>query len=423
MKVEVKTGEGLRRQLFVTVPSDLVASETEKKLLDVQRSTEIKGFRKGKVPMNMIRSMFTEQVKADVIDSLIKDTFPNAIQQSELRIASRPNLSDLKFADDGGFTYTADIEVFPEIARVDFDNLELTSRDLTVADKEVDEVVTYMRRRMSELRTVARPAGDTDVVVADLRRLQDPKMVLPQDEFLNSEIDLGNELTATDFITALRGAQAGDAKEIDVTYPADMSNSKLAGAFVRYKATVKEIKERILPEVDDAFAKRAGHGETALEMRLKIRQDLGSHKQDLQTRAHKSQLIRMLCERNPVPIPDGMIEEYLDSVVEEIHKSEPGADEKEIREHHRPMGTEAMRWELLWHRLAEQEKLEVSQADTDNWIAGFATRNNLSREEALEMLNRSGKARTLRESLLEEKVLTFLLSRARLTPAAPPTGA
>jgi len=160
VKIEVKHSEGLKRELSIEVPSDRVQTAMDQKFEEVKRSVTLKGFRKGKAPMNMIRSAYADEVRADVVDELIKATLPEAVKQETLNVASRPTLTNLNFNDDGGFTYTATLEVFPEIPSVTFDKLEIPTYEISVPDSEVDEVMTYFRKRHADIRPVQREARE-----------------------------------------------------------------------------------------------------------------------------------------------------------------------------------------------------------------------------------------------------------------------
>ncbi|MEW6050892.1 MAG: trigger factor [Candidatus Zixiibacteriota bacterium] len=413
MKVELKQGEGLVRELSVEIPAATVQTETEKKFQEVKEKTTLKGFRKGKAPLTMIRSMFAEQVKADVVDDLIKSTLPEAVKGQALNIASRPTLTDFKFTDDGGFVYVAKVEIFPEVTTVKYDGLKVTSTPVDVNDEEVNDVVEHIRKKLSELRPVDRESREGDLVVVDLKKVKDPKLVIKSTEFLGSEVDLGNPMTVKEFRDQLIGVKAGEVKPVEVKYPQDYSDTQFAGAEIWYEATIKQVKERILPELSDAFAKQTGQAETLLELKLKIREDIGRQKTEAQSRMQRREIVHQICEINPIPIPDGMVEDYLDAVVEDFKKNYKDADEAEIRKGYRQTGVDTMRWDILWHTLATQEKLEISTTDTENWIQGFAAHNNLTMVQAREALSRSGRANSLRESMLEEKVVEFLRTRAQ----------
>ncbi len=418
MKVEVKQGEGLVRELSVEVPAETVNTEMDKLFAEARKEADLKGFRKGKAPMNMIRQIYGDKVKADVADQLLQNSLQEAVRENQLKIASKPTITALDFNEEGAFAYTAEIEVLPEIEKVVYEGLELKTEKIEVTDTEIDEVLEHYRRQQSHLKPVDRAAKDTDVVVVDLQKIKDPNMVMDQSEFTNSEIDLGNKLTVKDFRDQLPGVKLGDEKEITVKYEKDYSEQHIAGATITYKCKVKGVNERIMPEADDEFAKRTGQAETLLELRLKIREDFTRQKEDVQRRMHRRDIVEQMCQKNDVAVPQGLVEEYLDSVVNDV-KNQPDnekVDEKEIRERYRPVGINSIRWELLWHTLAQQESIEVLPADTEKWINGFAASNNITAEQAKETLNKSGKVGQLRDSMLEEKVVGFLQEKASEVP-------
>lgn len=415
MKIELKETGELERELSIEIASDSVKTAVEKKLAEVRAGAELKGFRKGKAPLDMIKSVYGDKVRMDVVDALIQESYPKAVEEKQLKVATRPMITALDFGENGELKYTAKVEVFPHVEQVKFDHLKLETAEIEVVDSEVDDAVEYLRKRHSEFRTLNRPAQETDVVVVDLKKLFDAKNTIPQNEFLGSEVDLANNLTVKEFREALPGLKAGDETEIMVKYDDDYTDPRFAGAEIRYHCTVKEVKERITPSFDDGFAKQTGMAETALELKLKIRENIKAQKEQDQKRLLKRQVVEQITTGNAVPIPEGLVAEYLNSVVEDFKKSGDKFDEKEVREQYRDVGINSMRWDLLWHRLTEQEKIEVLPADTENWINGFAQANNMTPQQAMDALRQSGRAARLRESLLEEKVLDFLIEKASKT--------
>ena len=417
MKIEIKIGEGLTRELSVEIPAQTVNSKLDEKLTELRRSVSLKGFRRGKAPLNMVRSRYGDQAKADVIDELFRQSLSTAIDENKLKIASRPTVTALDMADDGTLTYRADLEVFPEVEKVDFDGLELRAVELKVEDQEVDDVVEHYRKQFSELRPLDRAAGESDVIVVDLLKVADPRNALAADDLADSEIDLANPVTIKEFREQLPGMKAGDEKEIEVVYDDDYGDPTFAGAHITYDCKVKSVNERLLPDLDDAFAKRTGLAETALELKLKIRKGILKEKESSQRRRHRREIVDLLCKRNDLPIPEGPVGEYLDNLVKDFRERGEEFDEKELRDRYRPVGVRSMRWDILWRTLAEQERIEVLSEDTENWIKSFAAYNGVSVDQAKEDLQKAGRIRELRESILEEKVLSFLIGKASIIPA------
>ena len=164
----------------------------------------------------------------------------------------------------------------------------------------------------------------------------------------------------------------------------------------------------------DAFAKSTGEAETVLELRMKIREQIKLQKTDELNRAHRNQVIAQVCDKNNIPIPRAMIDEYLNNVVEDFKKQYKDINEEEIRKNYEPVGTNTLRWNFLLHHLAKQENIEVLPSDTENLIKKFADNYKITIEQAREGLQKSGNIADLRESLLEDKVIDFLVSKATM---------
>ncbi len=413
MKFEVKEGEGLLRKIIIEIPAETVKAETEKQLTEFRKEASLKGFRKGKAPMNMIQSLYGEEVQALVADELVKESYPVAISDAKLRIASRPMVTEMNFTPEGGLLYTAEVEVFPEIGDIKYEGLKLTPKQVEVSDADVDEIAGFYRTRFSDLNEVDRAIQENDVAVVDLDKLDDPSGIMEDDRFENVEIDLGKDMTVKEFREILPGTKVGEEKEVEVKYDKDYQDKRFAGTSIKYKCKVKAVKERVLPEFDDALAKRSGQAETALELKIKIRKELTQEKEDVEKNNLRREVIEQLTKINEIPIPEAMIKDYLDEAVKEAAEKQPDTPEDEIRKNYREPGINSMRWNILFHRLSEQEKIEVLPSDTEERISRFAEGNNVSVDQAKEALAKSGRADNLRESILEEKVLDFLIEKAR----------
>lgn len=414
MKVEIKELDRLVRELSVQIPAATVQEKMDAMFAEVRRSAAIRGFRKGKAPMNMIRSAFGSQVKADVADELIKSSYPQAVKEKTLDVASFPTVTAIDYNEDGSLTYKAKVEVMPVIDTVNLDNLEIFTIPIEVKDEEVDKEVDALLNAYADFRTVDRPAADGDAVMVDLKKLEDPAGAVEFSEFPDSRVDLGSAATIKEFRDGIPGMKAGDEKEIEVAYAEDYSDKAFAGARIKYLCRVKEVREKLLPAFDDAFAKRTQQAETALELRLLIRESLKSERERILKRAQRSQLVGQVVEHNNVPLPHAAVQDYLDALIEDRKKHDPDMDEKEARESGREVAERTVRWNILYHRIAQTERIEVSEAETDMVIKRLAAEYKVTPERARRDLDESGKLETLRDTVLENKVIDFLMSKAKV---------
>lgn len=419
MKVNLETKEDLLRELSVEVPAEKVNELVEQKLVEKKKHAEFKGFRKGKAPMDMVKKAYEAEIRYNAAEEILKSTYPEAVKQENLKVASFPQVTKLDYNEEGDLLYTAQVEVFPEIDNVEFDGLELSENKIEVTDEEVESVVENLQKRAATIREVNRPVGDKDVVVVDIDKLEDPGNVVKSDKFENSEVDLGNKLTIKEFKEALPGMSKGDSKEIDVQYADDYPDKTFAGAKLKYKCTIKEVKEQILPELNDAFAKQSGMAETMLELKLKIRENIQAQKEEEQNRSIKSQVIDHVCLKNSIMVPKALVSEYVENVLKDFKEQykDQKIDEEEIKKSYEPVGQTAIRWNMLMYRLAENEKIEVTPADIEDLVNKFAKNYNITPDQAKQSLQQSGQIANIRESILEDKVVDFIKSKAKIITA------
>jgi len=411
LNIEVVEKEGLKRELNVEVPREIVDKAYDNIYRQLSKNAKLKGFRPGKVPIKVIRNRFKNEATAEVMDNLINEYFPKALEEKNIEPIGKPVLAKVDIDEGKPLSFTIGFEILPEIDSVKFDDLEFERQSIDIADEEVDRVLEQIRKKSADIRAVERPASDKDILIADME-IKDGEIDLDPETMKNQEIDLDNDYTIEEFREGLVGIERDQTRDIKIEYPEDYSDKTFAGKTVTYGVTAREIKERVLPVLNDDFAKQSGQGETLLELKLNIRKHLEREKRSEQDRIGKKVLIDQIVEKNPIEVPESMVDSYLDGVVEDYKKNEEKLDEKEIRDKYRPVGINTVRWYLIFHRLAAQENIEVSAEDTEKWIKRFADNYRMEVPQAKELLAKTGKANEIRDGILEEKVVDFLMAKA-----------
>ena len=414
MKVNVTKGEDWKRILEIEVPPDLIEQEFEKTYLNIQKEAKLPGFRPGKAPLDLIKTKFKEAAKEEVIESLLNSSYRQALEETKLQPLTYPKVKDVKFEPGTVLSYKAEIEIQPEIEVKDYRKLKLVRRIQPVEDKEVDNAVQFLRDRNAELRPVEREVHEKDFVIVDLEEHYRTNGKPANQRYENQLLEIDPELMLKQFQEALVGAKIGEEKNFSVEYPAEHANKRLAGQKVGYKVKIKEIKEKILPVLDDNFAKAQGDYQTLLELRLKIRESLEKrHLEDSQKEV-ESRAISKIVEKNNFPVPETLINSYLDYLTEEMKKRYPELDQKEIREKNKKGAEERIKWEYIFHRLAEKDNITVTEPDLENRVKAFASAYNLPLDKAREYLAQTKQIEKFKESILEEKVLELVLSQAEI---------
>lgn len=412
MKVEVIEKDGLKREMTVEIPVDIVDAAYTKIYDQLKKNAKLDGFRPGKTPLSVIRQKFKPEATAEVVDELIKKYYGEAIAEKKLEPVGTPTLSNVDIDEGKPMSFTLGIEVMPQIETIKTDCLEITKKEAAVDDEKVDEFLEQIRKEHASLRAVDREATEADVVFVDLKPISGAVEALGDTPLNNQEIVMDGENTVKEFKDGLLGVKRDDTREITLTYPEDFQVEKYAGESVTFEATVKEVKERVLPELNDEFAKQTTMGETILELKLKIRENMQKEVEAEIARARKKEIVDQIVELNDFDVPDTMVDSYLAGVVKEHQQQDPKADGKEIREKFHSTGVNTVRWYLIYHRLAVQEKIEVSPEDTEKWIKNFADTYHMDVDKAKEILAKTGRAEDIKDGLLEEKVLDFLADKA-----------
>ncbi len=414
MQVEVVRKEGLKRELNIEVPADIVDQTFGKIYSQYRKQAKIKGFRPGKAPLNIIRSKFKNEVTAELIDELVKKFYGEAVREKKLEVVGNPVLSDVDVDEGKPFKFTIGVEVMPELDAVKFEGMTVKRGEVSVPDEEVEKVVQQLRQANAEMRSVTRPAGKDDVLICDLHINEaDPEM-FDQDTYKNQELDLGSEYTDKEFQDGLVGAGQDDTRKITINYPENYQNSKFAGKKAVFEVTIREIKEKVLPPLNDDFAKMTGEAETLLELKLKIRKQLEADARSDLTRGERKAVMDQLVDKNDIDVPESMITSYIQNVINDFKQNNVEFEENEVKERYHPVAIRAIRWFLLFHRLAVQEKIEVSDQDTENWIKRFAEKYRMDVPKAKEILARTNRQGEVKDSILEEKVIDFLMENAEI---------
>lgn len=414
IKVVVKKEPNCRRILEIEVPPEMVAAEFEKQFINFRAKAKIPGFRPGKAPSDIIKKRYAHDIKSDAIDELVYSSLEEAVRRENLSVIGKPKITNIELADGRPLTFRVELEIRPEVTLNSYKGFEVKRINFETTDKDVDEYISGLRNRMAEFVPVERRSHGNDLVVVDLlkKKLGDGKV--DETKVENVEIDLGAEGVLKEFKEGLTGVGIGELKEIEVAYPEDYHEQTLAGNRVGYLVAVKEIKERILPPLDDDFARRFDDISSLGDLRAKVRARLEDQASAKSEQAVKGDIIKHIVENNQFEVPESFVEEYLKSATENFKKRYKNVDELELRRSYRKIGEDSIRWQLIYLEIARKEGIQVDEADRDAWVRNFAGRYDMSFEAARDALGRSRRFEEIDDTLLENKVLDFLAANVKI---------
>lgn len=412
MKVNVTKDKAWKRVLEIEIPVEKVKGEFDSVYQEYQRKVRIPGFRKGKAPLEMIKSRYKEKVTKDVLDKLLPQAYEEAVKQSSLNPLTLPVLKEeIDFKEGLPLQFKVLIEVRPEIELKDYKGLKLQKKIVQITEEHVQNALNYLQDKNAELHSVEREAKDGDFLTVDLEEIGGEEGK-PKKKTENQQIWLKKENLLIEFYRGLLGTKPGEEKEIEAIYPQDYFEKSLAGKIIKYKAKIKEVKEKILAQINDDFAKGLGEHKNLDELKKKIKEDLEKESQREAEKDLASQVIKQVVEKNGFEVPESLLNLYLDNMVEDFKKSYKNVDEAKLREQYKELGLSRIRWEFLMHEIVKKENLEVTKEDTDRWVENFAKANSLELKQAKEFIAQKKKIKDIKETILEDKVIDFIIKNS-----------
>jgi trigger factor len=412
-------------EVKVEVPWNHVEKHLDAEFKKVGRSARVRGFRPGKAPLGVVKKVYGPQVEAEVASQLIQEGLNHAVDEHGIALVSRPELEDFtKLTSGETFTFRAKMEVRPKIEKVDVEGMEIY-RDLDeVTDAEVDAEIERIRARHADLQAPepTRPAKEGDQLIVDYKITIDGE---PADD-LNaeeSEANLGQNALLPELEAGLIGLSPGETKEIEVTFPEDHQNPRFQGKKIVFNTTVKELRERVLPELDDDFAKDCGEFETLEALRADVRSKLEESAAKRSDASIKDQLIQAVVDKNDIPVPPTMLEEQKRMMLYEVFQlsqmlgQPPDFDALMAQAEARaPRRVQAG---LLLHALARQENIEITESEFDQKLAELAesTGKHIAK---LRAEYREERRAQLENELLETRIIGFLRDKAKLIEGKRP---
>lgn len=416
--------ESCKRELVIEIPVDVVAKEAETVVVQFQRVARIPGFRKGHAPPTLVRRYFREDIRKEVVQSLLPKFFETAVKEQNFFVIGRPRFEELKFEDDQPLICKATFEVLPPFELGEYKGLEVEEESRAVTEEDLDKAVEELRQRAATYEDVQdRAAEDDDYVMVSYRGRDVKDTESAPVESKEAVVHLGAKGTVEAFTENLRGAKPGEQREFEASYPDDYPQKSLAGKTLRYQLDVQSIKRKVLPAVDDELAKSVSESETLADLRVKMREGLEKRRARLVENAAMNKLIDQLESRHSFPVPEMLIEAQLDRKLESIvtqlmaqgiDPRTTQVDWRKIREEARPEAEKDVRCSLLLERIAETEKIEVSEEEVDELIREMAEDHRETPAALKTRLTREGGLDRIQSTRRNHKALELIYRHAKI---------
>ena len=422
MKTEFQDVSDTQKKITIEIPSDIVDAEIDRVARDYSKQARLPGFRPGKVPSNIIKQRFRDQIHHDVMHDLIPRAVEEALQERGIEPVSTPDIKDVSLRAGEPLKFTADIETVPPFDPGDLSTITLNQHPSTITEDAVEKALERLRERGAKHETVeGRPVSDGDTAVVDLDRT-DPDGKIDHHEGV--AIELGAAANPPGFDENLLGLNIGDEKTFVIHFPEDYSVKDMANTDVTYKVKVNEIRRKVLPELDDEFAKDIGDFESLTALRDRVRVDMQADADHHAKQHVRNDLLKQLGQRIAFELPSSLVEREIDRRLEEfarrlmdqgVDPRKAGIDWSQFREAQREPARDAVASALVLDEIARRESLTVTAEDVDKEVAQFAERSGRTPAALRAQLEKEGGLARLTAGLRREKAVDFAMSRAKMT--------
>lgn len=407
-------------EMEISVPWDEVAKESKRILAAFRKQVRIPGFRPGKAPEAVIRMRYAEEVRGELLETLVPKHFWKRAEEQDLKVIGSPDISDVHYADDEPLTFKAKFEVIPDFELGDYRRLQAPFAEPLASEEEIDAEIERVREQQASYRNLdPRPLEDGDVAVLSLKSGEVEGV--PQVDQEETTITIGDEGTLDGFTEALRGKSPDDEVDFEVTYPEDFGNEKLAGKIVPFHAVVKGIRVKELPEVDDQFASDVGDFKTLEELRKAVREGIENMRRREATERAKDAVIDQLVASHDFTAPSKMVEQQVNTRLERslrsiakqgIDPAQLNLDWEKLREGQREGAVRDVKAGLLLERIAEVEAIDATEEEIDEQVKHYAEQNQLSAAGARQKLAEDGTLDRVRTQIRNDKTAAFLFDEA-----------
>jgi trigger factor len=429
MQVTVDEVNKLTRKLKIVLPKEEVEKELDDGFRKVKGEAKIKGFRKGKVPRHILERTYGEQVRAEVAEKLVQATYFDAVEKEKLDVVVHPEIKSPVFGDDGTFSYEAEVDTRPQFELSDYKGLEIEKEEVAVSDEEIDAEVERMRKEMAPLRSAEdRPIQENDIAIVDFDGFHEGEQI-KQVHGENVNVDVGTGSYGEEFEKKLVGMQKDEDSSVEVDFTVNAPNPVLAGKKVEFKIKVNDIKERVLPDLDDEFAKDVGDEFDSLDaLKKHIRDNKMIEKEQALEGDLTDRVMQKLVEANEFEVPPRLVQyeinEYLNQTEETLRRGgmtleSAGINRAEAEENYRETATKRVMGDFILKRIAEAEEIKVEDEDINNGFARIAKQYNMTVQEVKGYFKSRDDLMPFINELLNEKILRFLRDEAQYVTASP----
>lgn len=431
MSFTIEDVSTVKKILHVEIPNEKVILELDNAYNKLKKTAKLKGFRPGKTPRSVLEQYFKKDVHADVSGKLIQDSFLDAVKEQDLKIVGDPKIEPPALDEKEPYRYDATIEIKPLIADIDFKGLQLKKNIYKISEEEVEAQLKMLQKNLAQQKTIedTRPAAENDYVLITYEGFKDGKPFEETAKTENFTIKLGQGRISKDFDSQIIGMKKDERKEIKIHFPEGYFNSKLENLDILFDVTLNEIREEILPEINDDLAKNLGGFGTLEELKNKIKENLTQGYDKRVEQELNEQIFTALISKTQFEVPEVMIEFELENIIADAEKSFAyhnttlealGLSRETLSIKYRDTAEKQIRRHLILDKIIEQEKLALKDEELEEGFKKMAESFNQPVEEIKKFYRQNkDKLDYFKHTLLEKSAINLIIENGTMENVEP----
>lgn len=404
-----------KREVDIEIPVATVRQEYKNTIRRFAESAKIKGFRQGKVPTDIVKRKFTQEIKDSIINNLVPDAVTKKLRAHNLKPVGSPVVTELFFEEDHPIKFKAQFEVWPEFELPEYKNIKVNRKKISVTANDVKTSLDDLQKRSVQyIPTEERGVIDGDYVVTEIKSQDlETKKAMPKEKVVILTGHPENEKILND---NLLGLKVNQNRDFSIHYPKDHKNKKLAGKNIAYSIKALSIKEKKLPAIDDDFAKELGEFQNLKELKTQLKKELRASKENAAKRDLTDEVVKSISDKVTFELPEVLVEEEAVAMVRRSLSSQPQhvqqalkkEDVEKLKEEMKDKACQNLKNHLLLNKISEKENLKVTEKEVEEEMVNIAKANNIPLAKAKENIRKD----ELRENLLLRKTVDFLVENA-----------
>jgi len=401
-----------RRELNIKMEKEDLDPLREKEAEHVRKEVQVQGFRKGKAPMYMVKRQYAQAIEAYAMEAAIQEGLIHVSEKEKMMILGRPEAKHMDLKEDGSLELQIVVETYPDVDLKNYKELSLTRDVYEIQEAFIDQTIQRLREERAEVRPVETEIGDNYLVTLDMQEVDQSGIPIVGKKYNDIHLQMGKGRFDAELEKQLIGMKNGDEKIISKKYADDFPQKEYAGKVESYSVKIKEVAMQNLPELDEEFIKGLSLDEvnTVAEFREFTRKNLQQNYENESERRLLDDLARSIVEANPFEVPQVLVDNYLDNLVEDVKKKNPRLKESDIRQYYGQDALFNIKWYYLQEKIAEAETITVGESDTETFLAGL-------KEESIRDIykNNDQLMQRAKDEIRSKKLLDWLIAKSIVT--------